>query len=139
MKHTYHIHGMTCNGCRSHVEEMLSKVEGVSNATVDLEKTEATIEMESHIPIETFQEALKNDGGRYSIHKQGEHHHTKVEKEKQPKQKVLVHFTVLCIAKVIKLMINQVIVLFVVWTWSKNKIYQQLQQNNGPVQCTQKL
>ena len=66
---------MTCNGCRSHVEETLSKVEGVSKATVDLEKAEATIEMESHIPIETFQEALKNDGGRYSIHKQGEHHH----------------------------------------------------------------
>ena len=45
MKHTYHIHGMTCNGCRSHVEETLSKVEGVSKATVDLEKAEATIEM----------------------------------------------------------------------------------------------
>ncbi|MCG1035745.1 heavy metal translocating P-type ATPase [Polaribacter sargassicola] len=75
MKHTYHIHGMTCNGCRSHVEETLSKVEGVSKATVNLEKAEATIEMESHTPIETFQEALKNDGGRYSIHKQDEHHH----------------------------------------------------------------
>ncbi|EWH14693.1 copper-translocating P-type ATPase [Cellulophaga lytica] len=74
MKHTYHIHGMTCNGCRTHVEETLSKVEGVSKATVNLEKAEATIEMELHIPIETFQEALKNDGG-YSIHKQGEHHH----------------------------------------------------------------
>ncbi|MDW5290232.1 heavy metal translocating P-type ATPase [Formosa sp. PL04] len=74
MKHTYHIHGMTCNGCRSHVEETLSKVEGVSKATVDLEKAEATIEMVSHIPIELFQEALKKDGGTYSIHKLGEHH-----------------------------------------------------------------
>ena len=45
MKHTYHIHGMTCNGCRSHVEEILSKVEGVSKATVDLQNAEATIEM----------------------------------------------------------------------------------------------
>ncbi len=79
MKHTYHIHGMTCNGCRSHVEETLSKVEGVSKATVDLEKAEATIEMESHIPIERFQEALQHDGGKYSIHKLGEHHHTKDE------------------------------------------------------------
>jgi len=85
MKHTYHIHGMTCNGCRSHVEETLSKVEGVSKATVDLDKAAATIEMESHIPIETFQIALKNDGGRYSIHNLGEHHHhTKEEKEEQP-------------------------------------------------------
>jgi Cu2+-exporting ATPase len=58
---------MTCDGCRRHVEETLSKVEGVSKVTVDLEKTEATIEMENHIPIEKFQETLKKDGGTYSI------------------------------------------------------------------------
>ena len=88
MKHTYHIHGMTCNGCRSHVEEIFSKVDGVSNATVSLEKAEATIEMENHIPLETFQKALKDDGGRYSIHKQGEHHHhSEPKKESQPKGK----------------------------------------------------
>ncbi len=81
MKHTYHIHGMTCNGCRSHVEETLSKIEGVSKVTVDLEKAEATIEMEKHIHLETFQEVLKNDGGRYSIHNLGEHHH-----HSEPKQ-----------------------------------------------------
>ncbi|WP_034257991.1 heavy metal translocating P-type ATPase [Altibacter lentus] len=86
MKHTYHIHGMTCNGCRNHVEQTLSKIEGVTNASVNLEKAEATIEMESHIPIEKFQGALKADGGQYSIHQNGEHHHThdkkKVEKPK---------------------------------------------------------
>ena len=88
MKHTYHIHGMTCNGCRSHVEETLSKIERVSKATVDLDKAEATIEMESHIPIETFQEALKKDGDRYSIHKQGEQHqHSNDKKKEQPKGK----------------------------------------------------
>ncbi|MCZ2128915.1 MAG: heavy metal translocating P-type ATPase [Bacteroidia bacterium] len=81
MKHTYHIHGMTCNGCRKHVEETLSKVQGVSKVAVDLEKAEATIEMEKHIHLETFQEALKNDGGRYSIHNLGEHHH-----HSEPKQ-----------------------------------------------------
>ena len=82
MKHSYHIHGMTCNGCRNHVEETLSKVEGVSEATVDLDKAEATIEMESHIPIEKFQEALKKDGGNYSIHKRGEHHQHSKDKKK---------------------------------------------------------
>ncbi|PIA77629.1 copper-translocating P-type ATPase [Gaetbulibacter sp. 4G1] len=88
MKHTYHIHGMTCNGCRGHVEETLSKVEGVSKATVNLEKAEATLEMASHISIETFQEALKNDGGRYSIHKQGAQHLPIEDKKvKQPKGK----------------------------------------------------
>ena len=88
MKHTYHIHGMTCNGCRSHVEETLSKVKGVSKASVNLEKAEAIIEMEQHISLESFQKALKDDGGRYSIHNQGEHHHhSKPKTEKTPKGK----------------------------------------------------
>ena len=70
---------MTCNGCRNHVEETLSKVNGVLKANVDLENAEATIEMKKHISLETFQDALKNDGGRYSIHNLGEHHHKKDE------------------------------------------------------------
>lgn len=79
---------MTCNGCRTHVEETLSKVKGVSKASVNLEKEEATIQMESHIPIETFQKVLKNEGGKYSIHNQGEHHHhLEDKKENQPKAK----------------------------------------------------
>ena len=82
MIHTYHIHGMTCNGCRNHVEETLSKLEGVSKVTVDLDKAEATIKMKSHISIETFQEALKKSGDKYSIHNQGEHHHYSQAKKK---------------------------------------------------------
>jgi len=81
---------MTCNGCRSHVEQTLSKVTGVTNASVNLEKAEVSIEMESHIPIETFQKALKEDGGSYSIHKPGEHHHkdySTKEKKESPKGK----------------------------------------------------
>ena len=74
MTHKYSVHGMTCNGCRSHVEQTLSKVQGVRAASVNLEKAEATIEMENHIPIDTFQEALKKDGGQYSIHRYGESH-----------------------------------------------------------------
>ena len=87
MKHTYHIHGMTCNGCRNHVENILSKVDGVSNASVNLEKAEATIEMESHIPIENFQKALLDDGGSYSIHNVGEHQHHSEKKKEKPKGK----------------------------------------------------
>ncbi|TLP74114.1 heavy metal translocating P-type ATPase [Maribacter sp. ACAM166] len=85
MKHTYHIQGMTCNGCRSHVEETLSKVKGVSKATVNLEKEEATIEMDSHITIETLQKAMQDNGGAYSIHKFGEHNTTKEAEKEKPK------------------------------------------------------
>ncbi|MBD0824918.1 heavy metal translocating P-type ATPase [Aestuariibaculum marinum] len=87
MKHTYHIHGMTCNGCRGHVENTLSKVEGVSHVSVDLAKAEAEIEMAKHIPIERFQQALKDEGGRYSIHMPGHHHHEEPKKEDKPKGK----------------------------------------------------
>ena len=86
MKHTYSISGMTCNGCRGHVEKTLSNVEGVTIAKVDLQMAEATIEMESHIPIETFEEALINDGGRYHIHKQG-HQIDEVKKDEKAKGK----------------------------------------------------
>ena len=72
MKHTYTISGMTCNGCRTHVENTLKEINGVSNAHVNLEKAEAEIEMESHIKLSQFQKALKEDGGSYQIHKHGE-------------------------------------------------------------------
>src|SRR5690606_297980 len=49
MRHNYAIHGMTCNGCRSHVEDTLQKVEGVIKASVNLEKERAEIEMVRHI------------------------------------------------------------------------------------------
>ena len=87
MNHTYHIQGMTCNGCRNHVQESLVKVKGVIMAAVDLEKEEATIEMETHIPLDKFQEALKNDGGGYSIYEWGKHHRTEANKTETPKVK----------------------------------------------------
>ncbi|WP_422351518.1 heavy metal translocating P-type ATPase [Flagellimonas sp.] len=88
MKHTYHIHGMTCNGCRNHVEKTLKTVDGVTSAAVDLEKMEATIEMNRHIEINTFQRALEKERGNYSIHLPGEHlHHSKKDDKMKPKGK----------------------------------------------------
>ena len=58
---------MSCNGCKTHVEQALSKVYGVNNVSVNLQKAEAVIEMPTHIPLEKFQEALQNSGGNYSI------------------------------------------------------------------------
>ncbi|MEO9257575.1 MAG: heavy metal translocating P-type ATPase, partial [Crocinitomicaceae bacterium] len=86
MKNIYQTLGMSCGGCSSHVEQILSKVEGVKSVSVDLAKKETTIETEHEIPIETFQEALKNDGGKYSIHNLGEQV-VQEEKKEQPKGK----------------------------------------------------
>ncbi len=70
MKHTYQISGMTCMGCRAHVENTLKNVEGVTNTHVDLEKASAEIEMEKHIEIEEFQKVLEDS--KYQIHPEDE-------------------------------------------------------------------
>jgi Cu2+-exporting ATPase len=54
------------------VEDALKKVDGVTGVSVDLQKAEAEISMETHIPLEKFQETLKNEGGNYSISMPGD-------------------------------------------------------------------
>ncbi|MEQ8304864.1 MAG: heavy metal translocating P-type ATPase [Cyclobacteriaceae bacterium] len=86
MEHTYQVSGMTCNGCRSHVEKTLSNVEGIEEVSVDLASGKAVLKMEHHVPLQKMQEALANDGGRYSINTPGEHHdaHTHHHSPKRP-------------------------------------------------------
>ena len=67
MKHTYEISGMTCMGCRSHVEKTLENIDGVESANVDLHKAEAILEMAELISIETLKAELEKAGGTYSI------------------------------------------------------------------------
>lgn len=69
MIHTYTVTGMTCNGCKTSVEDTLNALEHVENATVNLEKNEATIEMSQHISTEKLQKALPE---KYTISEQKE-------------------------------------------------------------------
>lgn len=64
MKHTYHIHGMTCNACRASVEKSLNALDAVTDVNVNLEKGEAEIKMTSHIPTVQLQNALPD---KYTI------------------------------------------------------------------------
>jgi cation transport ATPase len=64
MKHTYTVTGMTCNGCRTSVEEKLNALDSVTIATVNLEEAEATVTMTNHIPIDVLQNAISS---KYSI------------------------------------------------------------------------
>ena len=84
---TFPVNGMTCNGCKAHVEKTLSSVEGVQSVSVDLEKAEATIDMKPEIPIEKFQKVLEKDGGTYSIFKAGQRPNVNKEKQEKPKGK----------------------------------------------------
>lgn len=60
MTHTYSVTGMSCNGCKTTVQKALSEVPGVKNVAVDLQKAEATIDMNNHIPTAQLQSTLKN-------------------------------------------------------------------------------
>jgi copper chaperone CopZ len=64
MTHTYTIEGMTCNGCRTDVENKLNQIGAVLKATVNLEEEEAVIEMNKHISILELQNSLPS---KYNI------------------------------------------------------------------------
>ncbi len=58
MNQHFHISGMTCNGCRSDVEQRLNAVKSINSATVSLEKEEAIIQSNSIVDIKELQTAL---------------------------------------------------------------------------------
>ena len=64
MIHTYTVTGMTCNGCRTSVENKLNALPDVEKASVVLETSEAIIEFAKQIPIATLQTALSD---KYTI------------------------------------------------------------------------
>ncbi len=66
MTHTYQITGMTCTGCQAKVQHLLSQVNGVKNVTINLQKGDVDIEMEKHIGINEFKQAL-NQYPKYTI------------------------------------------------------------------------
>ncbi|MFD0795423.1 heavy metal translocating P-type ATPase [Mucilaginibacter litoreus] len=65
MIHHYHIAGMSCDGCRTKVEQALNRIDGIT-ATVTLDPPVATITMEQHIPTQELQKAL-SAVGNYTI------------------------------------------------------------------------
>lgn len=58
---------MTCNGCKTNVENTLSNLKDVQKVTAYLDSKTVEIEMTSHITIEKLQETLLNAGLHYII------------------------------------------------------------------------
>ena len=67
MKHTYQIQGMTCNGCKNSLENVLENEKLITKAVANLEKNEVEIEMTSHLTIEQLQEIITRGGLHYTI------------------------------------------------------------------------
>lgn len=94
MKNLYTITGMTCNGCKTSVENSLNALEDLTKASVNLENSEATIEMKKHISIESLQKAIST---KYTISEKGKHnvfHSVKTEEEKTELQQLFPLFLI---------------------------------------------
>ncbi len=64
MTHTYKVTGMTCGGCEAKVKSNLLKVPNVTEVEVSKDKQTATISMDKHIALSTFENSLDK---KYSI------------------------------------------------------------------------
>lgn len=58
MTHTYKVTGMTCSSCEAKVKSSLLMLPNVTEVEVSKEKQSATITMDKHIALSTFQNAL---------------------------------------------------------------------------------
>lgn len=58
MKHTYHIDGITCTGCKAKVEKLITSLPGVVSAYANLETGDVEVNMINHVSFEKLQEAF---------------------------------------------------------------------------------
>lgn len=66
MKHTYSVEGITCMGCVSKVQQVLSGVNGVTHVEVSLENKEAHVEMSEHVDTGAMNAELAK-AGKYKL------------------------------------------------------------------------
>ncbi|HSN62010.1 MAG TPA: cation transporter [Ferruginibacter sp.] len=64
MTHTYKVTGMTCGNCEANVKSSLLKLPNVTEVEVSKDNQTATISMDKHIALSSFQNALDK---KYSI------------------------------------------------------------------------
>ncbi len=62
MTKTIQVSGMICMHCKMRVEKALKNVAGVSNATVDLAKSNATVEVDASVNDLALKNAVKEAG-----------------------------------------------------------------------------
>ncbi|HVY76530.1 MAG TPA: MauE/DoxX family redox-associated membrane protein [Puia sp.] len=60
MEHTYSLSGMTCSGCEAQVQEVISKIAGVSSVKADKIAKTVVIEMNRHIETDELVDSLKD-------------------------------------------------------------------------------
>ena len=87
MKSKYNILGMSCNGCKNHVENLLTSIPSINKVEVNLSNSEVLIESNELISFETLKQSFINDGGKYEIIQP--HRFKKIQKDFKNKKKDL--------------------------------------------------
>ncbi len=64
---TFHIEGMTCGHCKSHVEKALAATDGVTQFTVDLADKSATVEARDDVTAESLIAVVDDAGYTASV------------------------------------------------------------------------
>ena len=80
MTHTYQLTGMTCGGCENKVKSNLLVLPDVTSVEVSKDTNSATINMDKHIGLDTFQQALGGTESKYQI--SAAHHSETLEEAK---------------------------------------------------------
>ena len=62
MKKTIFIEGMSCNHCKMRVENTLNELDGVTSASVQLDKKLAEVELSTDISNQVLTEAIDDIG-----------------------------------------------------------------------------
>lgn len=71
MKHTYQVTGLSCNGCKAHVEKALGELSAITNAEVDLKEGKVELEMSEHVDLDKLKETLSDS--QYDIFPEDHH------------------------------------------------------------------
>lgn len=71
MKQKFNVDGMTCSACSSHVNNAVSKLNGVSSCNVNLLSNSMSVEFDENVcDIETIEKAVDNAGYKAYINKE---------------------------------------------------------------------
>ena len=71
MKHTYKVTGLSCNGCKAHVEKALGGLSAITNSEVDLKEGKVELEMSEHVDLDKLKETLSDS--QYDIFPEDHH------------------------------------------------------------------
>lgn len=98
VKKTFDVKGMHCASCVNVIEKKLKKVDGVTDATVNLATNKATVTYHDHVDPKNFSKAVKTAGYELVTDEQHNHMHDHSMSEMHLKENVIVSLILVAIS-----------------------------------------